>query len=1125
MTSQIRRLRFGRQSSGVQQFTGERYIPAVSGAIQYEHYHRYLFAAPICEGKDILDIASGEGYGADVLAQVARTVVGVDVDAEAVGAARNRYVRDNLRFEQGSATLIPLPDASVDVVTSFETLEHFREHEQFMREVCRVLRPNGLLIVSTPNRPVYSPPGAMPNEYHVRELDRAEFVQFLGVGFTNINLYVQKASAGSIIFHEEHGAARDVSLWTEVDAGTYERTSTIPGAVYFVALATNGELPAIEGTILDCSHSFQEYDRVRNEQVGQQAGDIARLTFETMQRADEIGRLTAETVRLTEAVVKRDADIGQLTSETVRLNAVIVERNQELERVAAEQRQRDAELACQQQALATLADAQTPRHLVETLTQQMETFSARLKTMSSPATEATGAGPDLDDPLEADTVHALRTQNRALHAEIESLRASFSWRVTRPVRLISTRLLRPAKARASVLLGRAPRQPAAANRSARIAMALPANWRDVPFVPFEKPLRTRVTIAMIASREATTLDASLRMLSATLKSADTEVIVISDAESPVAAQRGVQVRHAPDATMHITGVRDRIGEVEGEYLVLMSDRLAAHPGWLDAMLELFDRFPDAGAVTGLLLDEKGDVIAAGSGVSSDGRLVANASGSAADDSRVASVARVSAASPGILMVRASLWRQLSPQLIAGAPFEAGIASLALLLASEAIHTYCQPFARFSFVSDAARIPAPSRDAWDNAYQGWQLRDRFETVFANYAGTTDVLPLATRPKIVIVDAFVPKPDQDSGSADLFWYMRIFQAFGYEVCFIAAFEQVEPQPYADLLRGWGFRVLIANGMISLQEITTREAVTANLVMLQRISVASHLVDTVRRTAPRAKLVFSTVDLHYLREERAAIVERSASALSHALEVRRAELHAIGVADATTVVSHVERDIVKRLMPAANVHRIPIPRIPTRAPTSFEARRGVVFIGGFAHQPNIDAVKYLVGEIWPLVRRRLPDIELQVVGSNVTPDIAALDAPQDGVRIVGFVEDLSSILDHVRLSVAPLRFGAGVKGKVVSSLLHGVPCVLSKVASEGMGLVTGEHILEGDTPQQLADEIVRLHEDAELWQRLADAGFQAALSEFSVRTVAECFRTMLESIGLGKTVDETGLRFLPQ
>ncbi|QBQ98359.1 methyltransferase domain-containing protein [Paraburkholderia pallida] len=1106
MTNPVKRVRFERHHVDTQ-FSGERYLPDVPGPIQYEHYHRYLFAVQYCEGKDVLDIASGEGYGATLLARTARSVVGVDIDEKTVAAARDVYVLENVCFEQGDATRIPLADASVDVVTSFETLEHFTGHEDFMREIRRVLRPGGLLIVSTPNRPVYSPPGSTPNEYHVRELDRAEFVQFLRSGFSNVIVCAQKASAGSMIACEGCDESRALSWWTEREDGVYESTGTMQEPVYFVALASNGVLPGVKDSLLDASLSFDRHNRSRDDLAQRQADEVSRLTAETMRRGDEIGCLTAETVRLNEAVLKRDTEIGELTRETVRLNEVVIQRNQELERAAAERQRRDEEFAHQQKALVALSAA----------------IRAQRAVSSSIDTDVVAG--QSDEEHESATVQALRTQNRALHAELVALRRSFSWRVTEPVRSVTKHVRRLAKARAAaVLFGRAPKPAEDQQRSARESAALAANWREVSFVPFQMPAQPRVTVVVIASDDTGTLDTSLRILSATLGNVATEVIVVADAESASAAQRGVPVRHAPDTTRYLTDVRDSVGAVAGEYLVLVSDRLAAHPGWLEAMLETFDRFPKAGAVTGLLLDGKGAVIAAGSAISSDGRLIAISSGSAADDSHVASVARVSAASPGILMVRANLWQRVAPNLVAGAPFEAGIASLSLLLAHEGAYTYCQPFARFSLVDHAARIFAPSRDAWDDAYQRWQLRERFETVFSNYAGTTEVLPLAMRPKIVIVDAFVPKPDQDSGSADLFWYMRIFQSFGYEVCFIAAFEEAEPRDYADLLRRWGVRVLIAKGLRSLQELVTGEAVTAELVMLQRISVASHLVDTVRRTARRAKLVFSTVDLHFLREERAAILERSASALSQALEVRRAELHAIGVADATTVVSRVELDIVKRLMPATNVHRIPIPRVGARAATTFDERRGVVFVGGFAHRPNIDAVKWLVSEIWPLVRQRLPDLELQVVGSNVTPDIAALDAPQSGVRIVGFVEDLSSILDRIRLSVAPLRFGAGVKGKVVSSLLHGVPCVLSKVASEGMGLVAGEHILEGDSAQHIADEIVRLHEDRELWQRIADAGYHAALAEFSVLTVAECFKSLLESIGLGKTIDEEGMRYLP-
>ncbi|MGF6371282.1 glycosyltransferase involved in cell wall biosynthesis [Paraburkholderia sp. RAU6.4a] len=1096
MTSSVRSLRFRRPSNGTQ-FTGERYLPSVSGAIQYEHLHRYLFAAQFCAGKDVLDIASGEGYGAAMLAQVAGSVVGVDIDAGCVSAAKANYVGDNLRFEQGSATAMPLPDSSVDVVTSFETLEHFREHEQFMREVRRVLRPDGKLVISTPNAPVYSPTGSVPNPYHVCELNRDEFVQFLRGGFANIALYGQRASAGSLILSEDRSGARNLGCWSEVGDERYELTDSLREPVYFVALASNGALPVDDDSVLDGSLSFAAYDGARNEELAQHAAEVTRLITETLHRGDEIGHLTSETVRLTEAVQSRDAEIGKLTAEAVRLNQEIIRRDGELDQMRLERERRDEEFARQQKILARVAAA----------------FQRDTSALDDSANEDF----ELATPDDTDVVNMLRTRNRALQVEIDRIRSSISWRMTKPVRFMTRHVLRQVKARAHVLLGRGGAHAPARSNAKRLATRRDSSWRDAKFIPFRTSDEPRVTIAVIASADSATLDTNVRLLSATVQNVATRVQVIADADLPLKPEFNVEVKHGTRATSSLTHIRDQIGSVDSEFLVLMSDRLAPFPGWLEAMVEAFDRFPDAGAVTGLLLRDDGTVFAAGSGVSWQGQLDGNLQGLPADDSRVASVMRVSAASPGIVMIRNDVWSKVASEVGTEAPFATGFASLALLLAKAGARTYCQPFARFSFVRDAMTIPAPQSESWEDAQQRWQLRERFEADFANYVDSRDVLPLAIRPKIVIVDAFIPKPNQDSGSADLFWYMRIFQAFGYEVCFIAAFEQSQEDDHADLLRRWGFRVLVAAGMVSLQQLVKQEAAAATVVMLQRISVATHLVDTVRRVAPRAKLVFSTVDLHYLREERAAIHQRSGSALDKALEVRRAELHAIGVADATTVVSNFELDIVKRLIPSANVHRIPIPRLPMRAPTTFEQRRGVVFVGGFAHLPNIDAVKYLVDEIWPLVRKQVPDIELQVVGSNVTPEIAALDAPQDGVRIVGFVEDLATVLDHVRLSVAPLRFGAGVKGKVVSSLLHGVPCVLSSVASEGMGLIAGQHILEGETAQQIANEIVRLHEDPFLWQAMAEAGFHVAHAEFSVGKVAQCFREMLESIGLRKTIDE--------
>ena len=160
-------------------FTGERLTASVHGQVELEHYHRYLFSRGFCRDRDVLDVASGEGYGAAHLAQVARHVVGVEYAGPTVGNAARNFPRGNLCFVQADARSLPVGNASIDVVTSFETIEHFDRQEDFVAEVRRVLRTDGCFIVSTPDRDVYSPPGAVPNPFHVHEIDRSELLDLL----------------------------------------------------------------------------------------------------------------------------------------------------------------------------------------------------------------------------------------------------------------------------------------------------------------------------------------------------------------------------------------------------------------------------------------------------------------------------------------------------------------------------------------------------------------------------------------------------------------------------------------------------------------------------------------------------------------------------------------------------------------------------------------------------------------------------------------------------------------------------------------------------------------------------------------------------------------------------------
>ena len=280
-------------------FTGERFTAAVTGQILVEHYHRYLFARSRVADLDVLDVASGEGYGAALLAQVARSVIGIEYCAATVRSSARNFPRCNLHFLQGDARRLPLADASVDVVVSFETIEHFDRQGDFLREVRRVLRPGGSFIVSTPDRDVYSPTTAPVNPFHVREMTRLEFLTLLQSSFRHVQIMQQRAIIGSALLAET-GSVVGPQVFDRRGDTHFEACAGLPRAPYLVAIASDDE-PAPLSVSLYVHRSDLETDAAHiatlEDQVSRVLADLseaAERTAEARQRAAEAADRAAE---------------------------------------------------------------------------------------------------------------------------------------------------------------------------------------------------------------------------------------------------------------------------------------------------------------------------------------------------------------------------------------------------------------------------------------------------------------------------------------------------------------------------------------------------------------------------------------------------------------------------------------------------------------------------------------------------------------------------------------------------------------------------------------------------------------------------------------------------------------
>jgi len=376
-------------------------------------------------------------------------------------------------------------------------------------------------------------------------------------------------------------------------------------------------------------------------------------------------------------------------------------------------------------------------------------------------------------------------------------------------------------------------------------------------------------------------------------------------------------------------------------------------------------------------------------------------------------------------------------------------------------------------------------------------------------------------MLVVDVWVPMADKDSGSLRMVNLLRLLVELGWRVLFVPG-NLGHAGHYTEQLQQLGVEVWYQPWFGNWKTFLQQHGGEFDVVMLSRLSIASELLRRVRRYCPQASIIYDTVDLHYLREQRQAELQNSLALRRLAAQTRHQELKLMQQADLTLVVSAAEQALLQQQSAAArvrvlsNIHAVP------GCQNGFEQRSGVLFVGGFQHPPNIDAAVWLAEQIWPLVLARLPQAQLHLIGSNATEKIQALAS--DSIIVHGFVPELEPWLDQVRCSVAPLRYGAGVKGKINSSMSRGVPVVATSVAAEGMFLTDRHDVLLADHSEQFAAAICSLHEDPSLWQTLSTNAVANVQEHFSLARAKSDLQQILQELRASKRDGEDKLPASP-